>query len=250
MTALDVRAIPYETVHVSAFSRSSREKQLPTGGYLVPEVEIPVEGAGFRAVKDSSNILREIDAWPGSEGRMFPGPDVEEVEKRASSIVDAYVCYFNHVSRRGWERSIRTVVADNVPLGGLVVRVLPLHFLYRSVREGFERRVLERLGEDTELTDEAMTAGLVAELERYDAVVGQGVGGSGAFLHGYDYATAADVTLHAMVSRFTDGMGKGQLPASLPRLWDVAEGKLDRLKTWQAMMTERYPMVWDRSGQK
>lgn len=248
LTALDVRAIDYVTVHVSATSRDSRKKDLPTGGYLVPEVEIPEVGGAYRPVADSSRILGEIDRWPGSEGSMFPSPEVREVEERVSSVVDAYVLYFNHVSRAGFERSMRAKIADYLPLGDVAVRVLPVYLLYKSIRDGFAKRIVETLGEGTKLEDDEMTAGLISELVRYEAVVGNGVGGTGDYLYGYSQPTAADCTLHAMVSRFTDGMGKGMLAASLPDLWTIADGKLHRLEMWQANMTQKYPMNWEESG--
>lgn len=245
MLALDTQGVPYECVHVSALSRDKREKQLPTGGFKVPEVEIPVAGTadGYTALADSAKILHAIDEYPHARpGALYPSEDVEAADRHISSVVDAYVCYFNHVSEAGWERSIRSVIVHKLPLGWLVGTVLPLYTLYGKPRDNFRKQAMETLGvgEDA-MNDEQMTAGLIRELEQYNAALA-----SGEFLYGFQYPTAADCALHAMVSRFTDGMGDSGLPGSLPSLWAEAGPKLERLKMWQARMTSKYPMQWNR----
>lgn len=245
MLALDTQDMKYDCVHVSAVSRDKREKELPTGGYKVPEVEIPVGGTAdkFTAMAESSAILRAIDDYPhGGPGKLYPSEDVDKADEHISSVIDSYVVYFNHVSEAGWTRSIRAAITDKVPLGGLVGAVLPLHALYSSPRNKFRKQAMEGLGVGEEaMNDKDMTAGLIRELERYDAALSRG-----DYLYGFSYPTAADCALHAMLSRFVDGMGDSGLPGSLPSLWDEAGPKLDRLKAWQARMRSKYPMRWSR----
>jgi glutathione S-transferase len=210
-------------------------------------VEIPVRGSEteYTPLADSSAILRAIDEYPHERaGPLYPSAAVQDADEHISSVINAYVLYFNHVSSDGWSRSIRAAIVDRLPLGGLLGRVLPLHALYGSARASFRERVKATLavGDDGDLTDEKMTAGLIGELERYEAALG----GEADYLYGSAHPTAADCALHAMVSRFTDGMGDGGLPAALPRMWEVAGPRLSRLRAWQRRMTERHPMLWHR----
>jgi hypothetical protein len=176
-------------------------------------------------------------------GLLYPSEDVEDADKHISSVINAYVLYFNHVSTDGWTRSIRTAITGLLPLGGILGKVLPLHAAYSSTRNAFKEEVKKtlKITNEDDVTDEKMTAGLISELERYEVALS-----GGEYLYGFSYPTAADVTLYAMVSRFTDGMGDGGLPASLPMLWDIAGTKLACLQEWQSRMTSRYPLRWNR----
>lgn len=245
MLALDTQGVAYECVHVSAVSRDKRRQELPTGGFKVPEVQIPEAGSadGFSALAGSSDILRAIDEFPhDGPGKLYPSEEVADADRHVSSVIDAYVVYFNHVSQAGWTRSIRAAIVGMLPLGGVLGAVLPLHALYASPRNRFRAQAMEALGVGAEaMNDGDMTAGLIRELEAYDAALA-----SGEYLFGFGYPTAADCTLHAMLSRLTDGMGDAGLPAALPGLWDEAGPKLQRLQAWQARMTSAYPMRWSR----
>lgn len=231
----------------SLHSRNKRSKELPTGGFKVPEVEIPslTPDKEYTSLADSSAILHAIDDYPHERpGPLYPSEDVEDADKHISSVIDAYVVYFNHVSRDGWSRSIKNSITNVLPLGGVIGAVLPLHAMYSGPRDKFREQAKKTLKlTDNDLTDEKMTAGLITELERYEVALS---GGESGYLYGFLYPTAADIALHAMVSRITDGMGDGGLTASMPMLWDIAGPKLARLKAWQARMTAEYPMLWNR----
>lgn len=245
LLALDSQLIPYDCIHVNPVSRTTRLKQLPTDSFLVPQVEIPVGETGFKPVTDSTAILRAIDAYPHvAPGKLYPSSQIKRADSHISTVINAYVLYFNHVSPAGFERSIRAAILSFLPLGGLLGHVLPLRHLYSSTRTAMLERVVEDLGlgQGEELSDDKMLSALIVELERYEAALD----GKARYLFGFGYPTAADCALHAMVSRFTDGMGEGALPAAAPQLWTVAGPRLQRLREWQDHMTEHYPYLWDR----
>lgn len=245
MLALDTQQIPYDCIHVNAVSRTTRLKQLPTDSFLVPQVEIPTGEDGYFPVSDSTAILHAIDEYDhDAPGKLYPSDEIAQADAHISSTINAFVLYFNHVSPSGWERSIRAAIVSLLPLGGLLGLVLPLRHLYGSTRSSMREKVVESLGlsESEDLTDDKMLGDLIRELERYDAALDD----QADYLYGFLYPTAADCALHAMISRFTDGMGTGALPAAVPQLWEVAAPRLTRLREWQRRMTERHPYLWDR----
>jgi hypothetical protein len=250
MLGLDVSGVRYKTVTVSALSRSAREKALPTGGFKVPQVEIPEMGSNgeetFRPLAESSDILHAIDAFRCTD-QLYPSDDqrIVDADKHISSVIDAHVMYFNHVSTLGWSLSIRSKITSLLPLGPLW-NLVPLHLLYSSMREQVRQSVAAELRLDaTTMTDARMTESLICALETYESAL-DGSSGSGQYLFGYSKATAADCALHAMVSRFVDSMGDANLPAALPDLFDKSGSRLEKLERWQLMMSKTYPMKWTR----
>jgi hypothetical protein len=236
-------------------NRSARVKQLPTGGALVPQVEIPqgVSGGGsegegggkivYRPMAESSDILHAIDDYNASlPNKLYPSELVGDADVDISGKINAFVLYFNHVSEAGWARSIRSVIVRTLPLGPLN-NLIPLRLFYRPVYNSMREQVVKALPDAT-LDDNAMTASLVSALEPYN----ESLSGDPAtpFLFGYSYPTAADCTLHAMVSRFVGTMGDANLPPALPDLFMLAGGRLDKLEKWQNLMTTHYPLQWKR----
>lgn len=259
MVALDSQQVPYEMIFVNLFSRKKRSKELPTGGHLVPEVEIPVSGSGastpnsgagqskqaYRAVKESSDILQAIDDYtPSSTKKLYTDRRVRDADKDISSRINAYVLYFNHVSEAGWTRSIRAKVVSSIPVGPLA-NLIPLHLLYTPIRNSFSAQVKDTLGfaSNDDLTDEKMTEGLIQALQTYnDSLYSDG----SSFLFGHSHATAADCALYGMVSRFVTSMGDANLPPCLPDLFSIGGQRLARLAVWQQRMQTLYPMRWNR----
>jgi hypothetical protein len=192
---------------------------------------------------ESSDILHAIDDYNASlPNKLYPSELVGDADVDISGKINAFVLYFNHVSEAGWARSIRSVIVRTLPLGPLN-NLIPLRLFYRPVYNSMREQVVKALPDAT-LDDNAMTASLVSALEPYN----ESLSGDPAtpFLFGYSYPTAADCTLHAMVSRFVGTMGDANLPPALPDLFMLAGGRLDKLEKWQNLMTTHYPLQWKR----
>jgi glutathione S-transferase len=248
MVAFEATGTPYETIFVSLISRSSRQKVLPSGGFKVPEVGIPERGSDgkvtYRPLTESSKILHALDDISGTD-QLYPKGDtrIVDADEHISSVINAHVMYFNHVSRAGWERSIRQVARNTIPLGPLW-RLVPLHALYGSMRDKTRSEVATTLSLDEwVLTDERMTESLIVALERYEIALKHS-SGKNIFLYSYSKPTAADCALFAMVSRFVDSMGDAKLPGSLPDLFYTAGNRLEKLSRWFERMQHSYPMHW------
>ena len=218
-------------------------KELPSGGYLVPELTVAQPDGSEKVIPDSSAILRELDSLLPSSAESFFGDNaISEAEKHASTTINAFVLYFNHVSDDGWRRSIRQKAFSSVPFP--IRYLIPYGALLGSVRARFREQVMREVGvEEDGLNDDAMRGKLVAELERYEEALKKS---TSKYLYGTSSPSAADVSLYGMVARFVGNMGTAELPPCLPDLFEKGEG-LKNLESWYKVMEKDLPFVWKRS---
>mmetsp|Transcript_52012 Transcript_52012/g.117304 ORF Transcript_52012/g.117304 Transcript_52012/m.117304 type:complete len:265 (-) Transcript_52012:143-937(-) len=230
IVALDSRNIPHYVQFVDP--RPSKRK-LPSGGTMVPEMQYDGD-----ILPESDDILRYIDKKHNTG--FFPNPQVAEACTRASTMLAAYVFYYNWVQEEGYRRSMAAAMERYVPAFVCCFRQTAVDWLLGSTREEFKEKVAATLGLDPENypEDETMYEMVVKELLHYQTFLKseQQI----YLIPGTTQLTAADAALYTQVERLVGDEGDAKLPSSLPAL--RSEQQLARLWKWHTILRERHPI--------
>jgi hypothetical protein len=262
LAALQSRQIPH-FVDFSPLQFAARQKYLPSGGYLVPEVTIggAKGGATNRAiVSDSERILHWFDDHylvgdSLNDQKFFPTAQVATWSERANSqTLCGMVWYYGYVNEQGYANSMqqsfaKLLLPSWLPLGNnSILRNFIVDRLVASERQRYRAKVVDALAvEDALLDDEpAMRAKLVQELEFFQSLLVQPSTTQPFLWEGSSKSpTAADFSLYAQLNRLvgttTADACDIAVAASLPQLKADTTQSLQRLWEWHAFMCTHYP---------
>mmetsp|Transcript_40357 Transcript_40357/g.97452 ORF Transcript_40357/g.97452 Transcript_40357/m.97452 type:complete len:278 (+) Transcript_40357:92-925(+) len=236
LAALQDRDVPHYVTFVP-LTREAREKALPAGGYLVPQMTVG-EGENPTVVGDSESILHWIDDNVENAG-LYPNDKAKELSERASdNTLAAMVWYYNNVDPTGYHKSIQPSIRNAVMpwfvpsfIGnGLVNQLM------KSVIAGKRKDILKAIPdmEESMLDDEpAMRKKMIDELKYFQQFLLEKP--DQKYLLDTDRPTAADFSVYAQVARFlAGGTNDSEVLACCPELRD--ESSLQRLWEWYDLM--------------
>jgi glutathione S-transferase len=258
LAALESRKIPH-AVDFVPLQLAAREKYLPSGGSLVPEVTIGPAGPAQAVVADSEGILHWFDehSLEDDGAKFFPtNTHVAAWSERANSkTLCGMVWYYGYVNDQGYVNSMQKSFAKLIlpswlrSLGGASASNFVVDRLVASERQRYRGKVLEALSLDDEsaLVDEAaMRSALVQELEFFQSLLVLPSATQPFLLQGATEPTAADFSLYAQLNRLVgttpdSGACDIVVDASLPALPVQEAVRLRRLWEWHALMCANYP---------
>jgi glutathione S-transferase len=242
LAALQSKNIPHY-VHVVPFLHSERRKVIPSGGLLVPELQVGL-GGDRTIVSDSEKILEyfyEQKMLP----HLYPSPLAHEVSKRASDgILAASVFYYNWVDPKGHDRSMRRVFGENLPF--FVPWFLLDYVILSSTKAKFRKSVQNTI-KDVDLDNEpAMRANLVNELLYFNSLLTSDQ--QLYLMEGASEPSAADFSVYALLERL---VGSYHEPASdvliypaIPELLDETKDSHARLWQWHHRMRTNFKVAF------
>jgi glutathione S-transferase len=242
LSALDSAKIRHEVVAV-AFDVKKRAEELPSGGRKVPEMKVVRPEAGDAVVQDSEGIIRWFDENRGT--RFFALPEAGTISARAGDgVLAGCVLYYNWIDGKGYERSVRKSIKEQVLPQWLPLRGAVTDLVVKSERAKFRQEVMKMLGlSDEQLSDEpAVRRMLVHELEEFQSHLRSP---EQPYLLGSE-PSAADFSVYAQLERLVGDTGDAQVFCSLPGLLQVKE--LERLWKWYGHMRQQHPIVFHGKG--
>lgn len=242
VAALDARKIEHYVNFVAFADTKKRQKQLPSGGTLVPEMKVTwgEEGKDPVVVPDSEAILHWLD--DNMNAKFFPTKQASEVSERASNkVLAGSVWYFNWADPQGYTASMRRSIAESafpsfVPsfIGGFVVDLLT-----KSTKTKFRNMAKEAFEVDDETLDnrDSIMNKLKEELKYYQSFLKNE---DQPYLLGNE-STAPDFSVYAQVERLVGDMGDGKVYAAIPEL-KAETPDLARFWKWHDHMREEHPI--------
>lgn len=224
-------------VHFVPISESQRRKVIPSGGMLVPELQVGL-GPNKTIISDSEKILEYFDEQ-GIVPNLYPNPKAHELSKRASDgTLAAMVWYYNWVEQQGYENSMRRQIGTQVM--PWFVPWMAVDFVLKGVRtkhEGLVRKVIS----DVDLSKESdMRQRLLTELQYFQDCLETEE--QPFLIPGVSNPTAADFSVYCLLERL---VGPFDPPSSdnpiYPAIPELKPGQgLDRLWTWHDRMRSTY----------
>jgi len=224
VAALDNRGIK----HYAAFAPVDRnQRNLKSGGYLLPEMDV-----GEVNVPDSEAILKWFDKNRGTD--FFPTEETDEISKRAGSVLNAFLLYYNWVNDEGFARSMLPNFARQLPSWMCCCRDRIIRSMSSAQREEFRVKVRDIFSKQlpelvdkesaSELADETkIAAALGSECERMQALL-ERKSGQQYLVPEATNPTAADFTVYCIMSRiFGEGEGTGSGDAKINQAVTEAE---------------------------
>lgn len=233
LAAIQSKEIPHYVYSVP-FSEAQRRKVIPSGGLLVPELQIGL-GDDRTVVSDSEKILEylcEQKILPD----LYPSPLAHEVSQRASDgILAASVFYYNWVDPKGHEASLRRYIGGKLPF---FVPWFVLDLLLGSTRTKFREKVLHII-KDVDIDKEpAVRSTLLNELDYFKSLLKSDE--QVYLMEGTSHPSAADFSVYAQLERL---VGSYEEPASdvpifpaIPELKDETKESHERLWKWHHRM--------------
>lgn len=249
LTALDSRKIPCTLVKVS-LRTATRRKQLPTQD---DNTQVPVLRASsaepdgdVELIQGSAAILQYFDDHGLAGDKYFPDDKVRRLDKHVSTVINAYVLYFNWIDEDGFRRSIGTAAQSAIPWP--LNKIISASWFLGGPRGSFVPQVKEELGiaaaQDLPDRDE-MVNRLTDELRK---IQDENLANPEPYLFGCSTPNAADFSLFAMTNRLVGYGGDVRLPPSLPSLWQ--DPGLKRLEQWYQLMENENPIVYKRESSR
>jgi glutathione S-transferase len=246
LAGLSHRGIPHylEFAHGEPHSR-----QLPSGGDMVPELEL--RGAG---IPDSAAIFRHLDnsGLPQLENApFFPSPDdvgqktadkVLRLERLAETNLDPFCNYFNFVDHDGYNRSVRQSLARYIPAWAFWVSIDDrLSDKRASETAACRSHFLSSSHPNANLDCSVVRTAWRAMLLQLEAEFTSSA--SWTFC-GTAYPTAADFALFSKFARLQDHLGDVSIGAAFPDAFDGYDSETPRLLAWYRRMRSECPLVW------
>ena len=239
--------VPYYLSFVS-FDPKKRRSELPSGGRMVPEMKVPIDGEEPAIVVDSEKILHWLDDHKGTAFFPKDQPMASELSSRASSKrLAASVWYYNWVDAEGYRNSMRKSISKQMfpswlsPVSGIVVDLFT-----KSTRNDFRKQVAKTLDievNDRILDDEPkMREALVEELRYFQSFLGKTA--DQKYLLTKDTPTAADFSVYVQVERLVGTTGDANVYCSMPDLKQETATDLGEFWKWHELMTKSHPIVF------
>jgi glutathione S-transferase len=224
-------------VHLVPISESQRRKVIPSGGMLVPELQVGL-GPNKKIIPDSEKILEYLNEQ-GIVPHLYPTKKVHDLSQRASDgTLAAMVWYYNWVEQQGYQNSMRRQIGTQVM--PWFVPWTAVDVLLKSVRtkhEGLVRKVIT----DVDLTKESdMRQRLLTELHYFQDCLE--TEDQLFLIPGVTKPTAADFSVYCLLERL---VGAVDPPSSdnpiFPAIPELKPGNgLDRLWQWHDRMRSTY----------
>ena len=237
LAAMQSKDIPHYVYSVP-FPEAQRRKVIPSGGLLVPELQVGL-GEERTIISDSEKILEylcEQKTLPD----LYPSPLAHEVSQRASDgILSACVFYYNWVDPKGHEASLRRNFGATLPF---FVPWFVLDLLLRSTRTKFREKVLHVI-KDVDIDSEpAVRATLISELDYFKSLLK-----SDQQLYLMEQSSnpsAADFSVYAQLERlvgtFEEPSSDTPIYPAIPELLDETKDSHDRLWKWHHRMRTNF----------
>jgi glutathione S-transferase len=242
IAALDARNIDHYCTFVAFADVKKRQKELPSGGKLVPEMKVVWEKEKDPViVSDSEAILHWLD--DNLKTKLFPSKEASDLSVRASDkILAGSVWYFNWVDPKGYDASMRRHITEKlfwfVPsfAGGFFVDLLT-----KSVQAKFRAQAKEALDVTEDELDkrDPILEKLNGELKHFQS-----------FLKSDDQSyfmgpepSAPDFSVYAQVERLVGDMGDAQLYPPIPE-FKKETPELARFWKWHDLMREKHPLKY------
>jgi len=238
LAALQSRNIPHYVTFVPA-RREAREKALPSGGYLVPQMKVGGEDNPV-IVSDSESILQWIEANVPNAG-LYPNERAKELSNRASDrTLAAMVWYYNNVDAKGYKNSIQpTIRKSSFPrfVPALVANGIINNLMKPIIQEKRKAivKAIPDIVDESALDDEpAMRRRMIDELKYFQD---QLLEPNQKYLLDCDRPTAVDFSVYAQVARLIGGdSNDSEVSPCCLELRDVPS--LQRLWQWYDGMKE------------
>lgn len=197
LAAMQGNAIPHY-VHLVPMKESERRKVIPSGGLLVPELQVGLRKDEHRKIVPDSEAILEYLFHQGWAPHLYPNELSKEVSKRASSgTLAAMVWYYNWVDETGYRRSMRRQIGTKA--SPWFVPYFVLDYMVQGVRTKHEQRVLSVLP-NADLADEpAMRQVLKTELEYFERLLE--TGDQPFLIPGTTEPSAADFSTYCLLER-------------------------------------------------
>ncbi|CAJ1967364.1 unnamed protein product [Cylindrotheca closterium] len=236
LAALQSRDVPHYVTFVP-LGREAREKVLPGGGFLVPQMKVG-DGENPTVVTDSEDILHWIDDNVENAG-LYPNEKAKELSERASDhTLAAMVWYYNNVDPTGYSKSIQPSIRNAVMpwfvpsfIGNGIVTMLT-----RSMNAEKREAIVKAIPDiDVSTLDDepAMRKRMIAELVYFQQQLE--TPHQKYLLPDTDRPTAADISVYAQVARLlAGGTNDSEVLPCCPELRD--ESALQRLWEWYDLM--------------
>lgn len=231
-------------VHFVPFSNEKeRQKVLPSGGTLVPELQHGLPGHPDTKIVTDSEAILEYLCQQGILPDLYPTPETHALSKRISDgTIAAMVWYYNWVDWDGHARSLRHSIGTS-PSVPWFVPWFVLDYLMRPTCQK-HRKLVQSVLPQAQLDNEpSMRALLKDELVYLN----------GLFLsENQPYLipsakepTAADFSLLALMERLVGGTVEPvssdyATPPSIPSIRTENEESLARLWNWHDRMRTQY----------
>eukprot|EP00538_Stauroneis_constricta_P001219 CAMPEP_0119560334 /NCGR_PEP_ID=MMETSP1352-20130426/14605_1 /TAXON_ID=265584 /ORGANISM="Stauroneis constricta, Strain CCMP1120" /LENGTH=302 /DNA_ID=CAMNT_0007608293 /DNA_START=346 /DNA_END=1254 /DNA_ORIENTATION=- len=252
LVALDSRKIKHECFYV-AVSLEQRKKQIPSGGTLVPEIQITLKDGGDPiVVSDSEGILHWFDDHYENAKKFFPTTECSDLSMRVSDgVLAGCVYYYNWVHNDGYNRSMKNSFRKFLAIPSWMPSFVssgPLDMLLNSSRKKFAVKAADAIkldGVDKDaLTNEdepKVKKALLEELAYLQSLLKDDDENTELYFFGHKQATAADISVYAQIERLVGDMGDGKVSASIPDL-KKDETSLKLLWKWHDGMRKNHPI--------
>jgi glutathione S-transferase len=159
-------------VHLVPTDEAERAKTIPSGGLLVPELQVGLDKETRTIVSGSEAILHYLSDHNMVTG-LYPNELASQVSERASDgILAIMVWYYNWVEPNGHAASLRRQIGEKVV--PWFVPMFLVDFKLQSIRTKYTEKVQSELPPDAaaDIKDEpAMRQRLVEELEYFNSLL-------------------------------------------------------------------------------
>jgi glutathione S-transferase len=241
LAALQSRNIPHYIKDVP-IDATSRRKVIPSGGLLVPELQVGLSKTNRIIVTDSEKILHWFDDNMETNFFLSNSSNVCELSERASTkTLAGMVWYYNWVNVNGYKNSMqRTIVTSKLPSFIFCFREAIVDYAVRAIRTKHRRLAASALEiqDENQLDDEdLMYTKLVTELKYFQELLQTD---EQVYLIPNDKPSAVDLSVYAQVERLVGNGGDIEIFAAVPQLLDNPD--LQRLWKWYKHMKETIPV--------
>jgi glutathione S-transferase len=244
LAALQSRNIPHYIKDVP-IDISARKKVLPSGGILVPELQVGLTKTDRIVVSDSEKILHWFDDNMNTNFYLNNTPNVCELSERASTkTLAAMVWYYNWVNDTGYKNSMqRTITKNLIPSYIFCFREYLVDLAVISMRTKHRSLVISTLelqDAEVQLKDEqGMYDTLVTELKFFQELLQSD--DQQYMITNIDQPCAIDFSVYAQVERLIGNGGDVEIFAAIPEL-ETNHPELARLWKWYKHMKETIPV--------
>jgi len=242
LAAIQSKNIPHY-VHAVPMSESERRKVIPSGGLLVPELQIGL-GDERTIIPDSEKILEYL--WEQKIlPDLYPSPLAHEVSQRASDgVLGVSVNYYNWVDPMGYRASMRRLLGKKVPF---FVPWFVLDYFLSSTKTKFREKARAVLKDVEDIDNEpSVRATLVKELEYFNSLLKSDQ--QLYLMEGTMEPSAADFSVYALMERLVGSVEEPSsdthIYPSIPELINETKDSLALFWKWHQRMRTTFKVTF------
>lgn len=246
LAALQQRKIDHYIAYVP-FDEAKRRKFIPSGGLLVPEMQVGKLKENPTIVSDSELILHWIDE--NRQAGLYPFEQCSEISKRASDgKLAGLVFYYNWVQEKGFRASMLPTAKQTLPR---TAQCIVPNFVFAralsSTRQKFRGKTLKAIGMDESdesilSQEDKMKQILIDELVFFQSLLQTDE--QPYLIPQTTQPTAADFSVYAQLERLV-GEGTASDVTVYPacqELYEEQKETLGRLWKWYQHMRKTCPV--------